>query len=100
MLALNWRQHVFDVEIVFEGQVEEGVEPVLAPLAGDVGDSAAFVMLQFRLVHFMHGDARPVAAEPGRALELLAEMVAEGGVGIDRTLRLLRFVVEDALPRR
>src|SRR5688572_15221229 len=56
-------------------------------------------MFYFFILYFVHRDASPVA-EGSRALEILAESVPEPGIAVDRRLRLLRLVLEDALPRR
>ena len=97
-IDIELRQHEFDVEIVFQGQVEEGVEPVLAALPGDVADAAALIALQLRLLRLVHGDAPPIAAEPAGAFQFVAEGVAERRVGIDLTLRLLGLVGEHPAP--
>ena len=61
--ALNDGERELDVEVVLERQVEEGVDAVLAALLGDVGDGAALERFSAGLVHLVHGDAAPVAAE-------------------------------------
>ena len=86
-------------EIVGQHQVEEGIDPVLALLLGDLGDRLAFERLQRRILDRIDADAAPVA-EAHRVLEVLAELVAEGRIGIDVLLRRLRLVGEHPLPRR
>src|SRR5215813_14318237 len=87
------------VEVVLEGQIQEGVDAVLALLARDVRDRLAFERLQFGRAHLVHADALPVAEGHG-PLQLLPELVAEGAVGVDGGLGRLRLVDEDAVPAR
>lgn len=86
-------------EIVAQRHVEEGVDAVLALGLGDFGDAQPFVLLQVGITDLVQHDAVPVA-EAERVLQVLAEGVAEGGVGIDRALRLLRGVGKDPFPGR
>ena len=63
------------------------------------GDRLALEVLQRRVLDRVDADASPVA-EARRVLEVVAERIAEGRVGIDLLLRLLVGVGEHPLPRR
>ena len=54
------RQRELDFQVVLEGQIEEGVDAVLAERRGDLGDRPALERLERRRAHLVHGDARPV----------------------------------------
>ena len=73
--------------------------PSLPCSPGDVRDRAALQRLEGGRPHLVHVDARPVAEGHG-LLQLLAELVAEGGIGVDRGLGRLRLVDEHAVPAR
>ena len=93
------RHGEFEFEVVGQGQVEEGIDAVLALRTADLRHRHAFETLEFRRAHFMQGNALPVA-EGHWILQFLPELVAERVVAIDRLLRLFRLVLEYPLPRR
>src|SRR5262249_60045839 len=70
---------------------------VLPLLARDLRHRSALERLQGGRAHLVHVDTLPVAEGHG-PLQLLAELIAEGAIGVDGGLGGLRLVDENAVP--
>ena len=86
------------VEIVFDSEIEEGIERIFALDIGDFGDGLALVRLESRISHFENLDPMPFASEQMRLHQVFAETLAECRISVD-TLLLFDGLIEDVIPR-
>src|SRR6516164_10190109 len=86
-----------DPKVVFQSQIEEGINPVTATLAGYVSDAPADQRLEGWVLHFLDFQPLPFAIEDRWPLQRVAEIAAEFGVAIDFLLYFARLI-EDRVP--
>ena len=88
---------VLEVEIVFHGEIEEGVESVGAAHLGNFIHRLSFVLFQRRIRHLENLDSMPMTHKQMRALQAVAELAAKLRVNVNLLLRFDRLI-EDASP--
>ena len=90
---------VLELQIVLDAQVQKRIQPVPAPLLGDLGHTLADERLRVRPARLVHDGPLPLAGEYFRPLHLLAECGAEIRIPVEGLL-LFDRLVEGRLPAR
>ena len=87
------------MQVVFDAQVQKRIQPVLAPLRGDLGHTLADERLHVGPAGFMDDGPLPLAGEHFRPLHFFAEGGAEIRIPVEGLL-LFDRLVEGRLPAR
>ena len=91
-VRVGTRHHVFDLQLVFNGDIKKHVVGILLSCSGDVANGFAFQLLQCGIFHGHDNDvlreARPLSAE----FEFILEGLSELRIGINGHLRFKRRI--------
>ena len=90
---------VLKLQVVLDAQVQKRIQPILAPLRGDLGHALADERLHLGPAGLMDDGPLPLAGEHFRPLHFLAEGGAEIRVPVEGLL-LFDRLVEGRLPAR